>query len=65
LILDNTFGSGSFLVAAALEGRNFVGVELNEETILHQKEAVNLIDIARNRIEKIAPELKVKIYGKS
>lgn len=27
LILDNTFGSGSFLVAALLEERNFVGVE--------------------------------------
>lgn len=27
LVLDNTFGSGSFLVAALLEGRNFVGIE--------------------------------------
>lgn len=27
VILDNTFGSGSFLVAALMEGRNFIGIE--------------------------------------
>ena len=26
LVLDNTFGSGSFLLSALLEGRNFVGI---------------------------------------
>lgn len=28
LVLDNAFGSGSFLVAALLEGRDFLGIEL-------------------------------------
>lgn len=37
LILDNTFGSGSFLVAALLEGRNFVGVERNKNVELFKK----------------------------
>jgi site-specific DNA-methyltransferase (adenine-specific)/modification methylase len=65
LVLDNTFGSGSFLVAAALEGRHFVGIELNEETILHKKRKVNLVAIAKKRIKKASPSTKVKIYGKS
>ncbi|UXU53724.1 site-specific DNA-methyltransferase [Staphylococcus arlettae] len=26
-ILDNTCGSGSFLVSALLEGRNFIGID--------------------------------------
>lgn len=34
LVLDNTFGSGSFLVAALLEGRNFVGIEKNKNVEL-------------------------------
>ena len=34
VVLDNTFGSGSFLVAALLEGRNFIGIEKNEDVAL-------------------------------
>lgn len=30
LILDNAFGSGSFVLAVALENRNFCGIELNQ-----------------------------------
>ena len=30
LILDNAFGSGSFLISAHLEGRKFCGIELNK-----------------------------------
>ena len=63
LVLDNTFGSGSFLVASALEGRNFVGIELNQETALHKKKKVDLIAITKKRIKEAAPKLKVKIYG--
>jgi site-specific DNA-methyltransferase (adenine-specific) len=28
VVLDNAFGSGSFLVAAAMEKRRFIGIEL-------------------------------------
>ena len=31
VILDNTCGSGSFLVSAVLENRNFIGIELDEK----------------------------------
>lgn len=63
LILDNTFGSGSFLIAAAVEGRKFVGIELNEETALHKKHKVDMIDIAQKRIKEYEPKVKIKIYA--
>ena len=34
IVLDNTCGSGSFLVSALLEGRNFIGIEKNEDVAL-------------------------------
>lgn len=37
VVLDNTFGSGSFLVAALMEGRNFIGIEKNEDVALFKK----------------------------
>ena len=50
VILDNTFGSGSFLVAALMEGRNFIGIEKNEDVALFKKEHINYIEIARERL---------------
>ena len=52
LVLDNAFGSGSFLVAAALEGRHFVGVEKNENVALFKKESIDYVQIAAQRIEE-------------
>jgi DNA modification methylase len=34
IVLDNTCGSGSFLVSAVLEGRDYIGIELNKENVL-------------------------------
>lgn len=62
LVLDNTFGSGSFLVAIALEGRKFVGVELNQEVLLHRKKKVDLLQIAESRIRKFLPKIDITIY---
>lgn len=50
VILDNTFGSGSFLVSALLEGRNFIGIEKNEDIKLFKKEKIDYIDIANRRL---------------
>lgn len=36
IVLDNTCGSGSFLVSALLEGRNFIGIE-KMKTLLYLK----------------------------
>ena len=41
VVLDNTSGSGSFLVAALLEGRNFIGIEKNEDVALFKKDKID------------------------
>lgn len=51
-VLDNAFGSGSFLVAAALEGRKFIGIEKNEEVHLFKNERIDYMEVARRRIEQ-------------
>lgn len=50
VVLDNTFGSGSFLVAALLEGRNFIGIEKNEDVALFKKDQIDYIEVARKRL---------------
>lgn len=56
IVLDNTCGSGSFLVAATLENRKFIGIEKNEETLLHRKHKIDLIKICNQRIEEAITE---------
>jgi site-specific DNA-methyltransferase (adenine-specific)/modification methylase len=65
IVLDNTFGSGSFLVAAALEKRNFVGIELNKETVLHRKNKVDMLAIAKKRIKSAVPSIQIKEYDEN
>ncbi|HTP54462.1 MAG TPA: DNA methyltransferase [Thermoplasmata archaeon] len=50
LILDNAFGSGSFLVAALLEGRAYVGIEKNEEGLRFKEHPTDFIDVATARL---------------
>lgn len=50
VILDNTFGSGSFLVAALMEGRNFIGIEKNEDVALFKRDEIDYIDVAKRRL---------------
>ncbi|MDD4602099.1 MAG: site-specific DNA-methyltransferase [Negativicutes bacterium] len=52
LVLDNAFGSGTFLVSALLEGRNFVGIEKNEDVHLFKREAIDYIQVAKGRLEE-------------
>jgi site-specific DNA-methyltransferase (adenine-specific)/modification methylase len=51
-ILDNAFGSGSIPLAAALENRNCIGIEKNKNILKFKDSNMDLIEIAKNRIEK-------------
>lgn len=64
LILDNTSGSGSFLVSAALEERKFVGIEINSETLLHRNKKIDFISVTKKRLKEVLPKSKVKVYAK-
>lgn len=52
VVLDNTSGSGSFLVAALKEGRNFIGIEKNENVALFKKQKVDYIEVTKSRINQ-------------
>lgn len=53
-VLDNCFGSGSFLVAAALEARNSIGIELNRQVVAFKEERLNMMHVAMERLSGIA-----------
>jgi site-specific DNA-methyltransferase (adenine-specific) len=50
VVLDNASGSGSFLVAALLEGRNFVGIEKNKEVHLFKDKKIDYVKFSQKRI---------------
>ena len=52
-ILDNACGSGSFLVAAALEHRNYIGIEKNKNVLLHKTKSIDYIKVCNDRINEI------------
>lgn len=58
LVLDNAFGSGSFLVAAALEGRRFIGIEKNEEVHLFKETRIDYLKVARERLAEVETAMR-------
>lgn len=60
-VLDNAFGSGSFLVAAALEGRKFIGIEKNEEVHLFKEQRIDYIKVAKQRLAEVETRLKKNV----
>ena len=52
LVLDNAFGSGSFLVAATLEGRHFCGIEKNQDVHLFKQNSVDYLSVAQKRLQQ-------------
>jgi site-specific DNA-methyltransferase (adenine-specific)/modification methylase len=50
IVLDNAFGSGSFLVSALSEGRNFIGIEKNEVGQQFKEKEINCLEIAYERL---------------
>jgi site-specific DNA-methyltransferase (adenine-specific)/modification methylase len=59
VVLDNAFGSGSFLVAAALESRRFIGIERNREVHLFKNERIDYVALAAERLERIGSRPKI------
>ena len=54
IILDNACGSGSFLVAAAMENRRYIGIEKNQNVMLHKVKAINYIQVCEDRLAAVA-----------
>lgn len=52
VVLDNTCGSGSFLVSAVLENRNFIGIEKNDDVELYKSGKIDLIEVCNHRISE-------------
>lgn len=53
IVLDNCFGSGSYLVAAAIEQRRFIGIERNDDVHLFKKEKIDYIEVAKQRLKEV------------
>ncbi|MDH7914649.1 DNA methyltransferase [Winogradskyella sp. SYSU M77433] len=60
IVLDNACGSGSFLLSAILENRNFIGIEKNEDVLLHKVKPVDYIKVCTDRIEETLKTKKIK-----
>lgn len=59
IVLDNTCGSGSFLVAAAMENRRFIGIEKNEGVLLHKKDPIDYVQISNERIKEAQKQYSI------
>ena len=51
VVLDNACGSGSFLVAALMEKRNFIGIELNRLQRISPDKIIDCIELCNRRIQ--------------
>jgi site-specific DNA-methyltransferase (adenine-specific) len=58
IVLDNACGSGSFLLSALFEGRKFIGIEKNENVLLHKIESTDYIKVCRDRIEEASQKIE-------
>ncbi len=59
IILDNACGSGSFLVAAAMENRNYIGIEKNQNAMLHKVATINYIKVCADRLAAVETEARM------
>lgn len=53
VVLDNACGSGSFLLSALQEGRGYIGIEKNEDVLLHKVQPIDYIQVCNNRISEV------------
>jgi site-specific DNA-methyltransferase (adenine-specific) len=59
VVLDNACGSGSFLVAAVLEDRRFIGIEKNEGAFSLKTTSADFIAVSRQRINEAIKQFKL------
>ncbi len=64
VVLDNCFGSASFIVAAAAEGRNAIGIEKNCDISEFRKAPVDLIGVALERLNGLSDTMIVTSHEK-
>lgn len=60
IVLDNACGSGSFVLSAILENRKFIGIEKNEDVLLHKVKPVDYVQICIERIEEVLESTEVE-----
>ena len=58
LVLDNTCGSGSFLVAACMENRRFIGIEKNQASRRYKSQEIDFIAISNQRLHQARTTLE-------
>lgn len=58
LVLDNAFGSGSFLISALLEGRDYIGIEKNEHVHKFKSAPIDYIEVATMRLAEAKRMMK-------
>jgi hypothetical protein len=50
------------LLSALLEGREYIGIEKNEDVLLHKVQPVDYIKVCNDRITEIKQGLKNKAF---
>jgi site-specific DNA-methyltransferase (adenine-specific)/modification methylase len=63
VILDNAFGSGSFLISAIKEKRNFIGIEKNVNVELFKNKNIDYIRLAHERIIEAYDQMGLYPYS--
>jgi DNA modification methylase len=58
VVLDNACGSGSFLLSALLDGRQYIGIEKNEDVLLHKVQPINYIEVCNERITEVRQNVR-------
>ncbi|MFT8662625.1 DNA-methyltransferase [Zymomonas mobilis] len=58
VVLDNCFGSGSFIVAAELENRRFIGIERNQNVVGSKHEIIDCFAILEQRLAEAREQKK-------
>lgn len=64
IVLDNACGSGSFLVAAIMENRQFIGIEKNDNIVMYRKKPIDCIEVCNHRIKDAIRNKKHETDGR-